>query len=343
MFHNPAMPIGPHNDSPADALLQAWVDRRELALIAVERTRIPMVVTDPRREDNPIVLANQAFLDLAGYDASEVIGRNCRMLQGPLTKVEAINQIRDAIADGRDLTVELINYRKDGSTFWNRLHLSPVHDQAGQLINFMGSQLDISELRRAREFEAVEHRLLKEVDHRAMNVLAIVEGIVRLSDADDPRQYAMAVQGRVQALARAHALLAEQEWRPVGLSALVATQVLFHASSRVSVQGPEVALPGEVVQPLALVLHELMLNAVRHGALSTGTGTLTLAWAQDRADSRLRLKWSESGGPPPKVKRKDGFGAKMVGATIRRQLRGDMVQTWSQDGTQVEFSIPITA
>src|ERR1700712_3063744 len=87
-----------HGDSPAAALPGMMLDRRELALVAVERTRMPMVVTDPRQPDAPIGLANQAFLDLTGYTAEEVIGRNCRFLQGPETSAAAIEEIRVAVA-----------------------------------------------------------------------------------------------------------------------------------------------------------------------------------------------------------------------------------------------------
>jgi len=107
-------------DSPVAADSDILDDRRELALVAVERTRMPMVITDPRKTDNPIVLANQAFLDLTGYKASEVLGRNCRFLQGPDTSQADIQTLRDGLARGDDhIDIELLNYRKDGSTFWN--------------------------------------------------------------------------------------------------------------------------------------------------------------------------------------------------------------------------------
>src|ERR1700712_5169293 len=102
-----------HGDSPAAALPGMMLDRRELALVAVERTRMPMVVTDPRQPDAPIVLANQAFLDLTGYTAEEVLGRNCRFLQGPRTAAAAIDELRRGLSEDRDIDVELVNYRKD--------------------------------------------------------------------------------------------------------------------------------------------------------------------------------------------------------------------------------------
>lgn len=120
-------------DPPAASAQVDAVDRRELAIVAVERTRMPMVVTDPRRLDNPIVLANQAFLDLTGYSADEVLGRNSRFMQGPETDPAAVKTIRDGLASNADvISTEFLNYRKDGSTFWNELSISPVRDDKGR-------------------------------------------------------------------------------------------------------------------------------------------------------------------------------------------------------------------
>jgi PAS domain S-box-containing protein len=185
------------------------VDRQQLAFIAVERTRMPMVVTDPRQADNPIVLANQAFLELTGYTAKEALGRNCRFLQGPGTDPAAVAEVRVAITEQRGLTINLLNYRKDGSSFWNELFLSPVFDDDGGLIYFFASQKDVTDTVAAERFALAELALLREVDHRAKNALALVQGIVRLSRADDPNVYARSVQGRVDALARAHSILVD--------------------------------------------------------------------------------------------------------------------------------------
>jgi PAS domain S-box-containing protein len=121
----------PSTEPPAAASAGALADRRELAFIAVERTRMPMVVTDPRQPDHPIVLANQAFLELGGYRADEVVGRNCRFMQGPGTDPRQIDKIRQAICDEQEVVVELLNYKKDGSTFWNELFLSPSTTMTG--------------------------------------------------------------------------------------------------------------------------------------------------------------------------------------------------------------------
>ncbi|MBC7667287.1 MAG: PAS domain-containing protein [Gemmatimonadaceae bacterium] len=147
---------------------------------------MPMVIADARNGDHPIVLANQAFLDLTGYGPDEVVGRNCRFLQRWETSKGAIAEIRAAVGEGQECDVEILNDRKDGSAFWNQLHLSPVRDETGQLLYIFATQRDVTESRKIRSLEAAEHRLLREVDHRAMNALAIVEGIVRLTRADNP-------------------------------------------------------------------------------------------------------------------------------------------------------------
>ena len=112
---------------------------------AVRATRMPMIVTDPRQFDNPIVFANDSFLKLTGYTRMDVTGRNCRFLQGPETDSEAVDRLREAIRQETDIQVDLLNYRKDGSTFHNALYVGPVRDAAGKVVYFFASQFDVSE------------------------------------------------------------------------------------------------------------------------------------------------------------------------------------------------------
>ena len=107
-------------------------DHKELATFAFQRTRMPMVVSDARQPDYPIVLANDAFLNLTGYSADELLGKNCRILQGADTSSTAIAEVRAVIAQEREGTVEILNYKKDGTAFWNQLHLSPIRDDDGR-------------------------------------------------------------------------------------------------------------------------------------------------------------------------------------------------------------------
>ena len=108
---------------------------------AFKATRMPMLITDPRQDDNPIIFSNRAFTELTGYSQQELIGRNCRILQGPATDKAAIAMIRDAVQHQHDVAVDILNYRRDGSTFWNALFVSPVRDRDGTVIYFFASQL----------------------------------------------------------------------------------------------------------------------------------------------------------------------------------------------------------
>jgi PAS domain S-box-containing protein len=331
-----------HGDAPAAITSQAESDRRELAFVAMERTRMPMVITDPRQHDNPIVLANRSFLEEVGYEASEVIGRNCRMLQGPDTDPAAIARIRAAIAEERDITIELLNYRKDGSPFWNQLYISPVHDDDGRLLYFFASQMDATRRRKAEDLEAAEHLLLREVDHRAKNALALVQGIVRLTKRTDPDVYAELVQGRVDALARAHSILADAHWRSVPLELVVRGELDAATDERVTILGEQALLAVAQVQPVALLMHELAANARIHGALSGTHGRVSITWGLGGGASGIALRWTEEGGPPPPRERPRGYGHTMIDAIASRQLGGIVSYDWRSEGLVVDLAIPGT-
>jgi PAS domain S-box-containing protein len=122
-----------------DAYLQAL---RERAVVA---TDITFTITDPREPDNPLVWVNPSFTRVTGYEYDEAVGRNCRFLQGPATDRSTVEQIREAMAAHRPVTVTLLNYRKDGTAFWNQLSISPVFDGEGELVSFVGVQTDVTE------------------------------------------------------------------------------------------------------------------------------------------------------------------------------------------------------
>jgi PAS domain S-box-containing protein len=149
---------------------------------AAEMTRMPMVITDPRLPDNPIVFSNGAFLDLTGYKRSDIYGRNCRFLQGALTDRGTVRHIREALAATRPVAVEILNYRKDGRPFWNALFIGPIFGPDGQLLYFFSSQLDVTRRhddedahRRAQKMEAIGE-LAAGLAHDFNNALHVVLG-----------------------------------------------------------------------------------------------------------------------------------------------------------------------
>ncbi|MDP1026499.1 histidine kinase famiy protein [Sphingomonas sp. KR1UV-12] len=161
----------------------------DIFFAAVQTTRMPMIVTDPHQPDNPIIFCNEAFTFMTGYTEEEIVGSNCRFLQGPETDREVVDQLRAAILKREEIAVEVLNYRKNGSTFWNALFVSPVFDQSGELLYFFGSQLDISRRREAEEalheaqkMEAVG-KLTGGIAHDFNNLLQVILGYVDILEA----------------------------------------------------------------------------------------------------------------------------------------------------------------
>nr|AML79333.1 putative LOV domain-containing protein [Mapania palustris] len=150
----------------------------------LERIEKNFVITDPRLPDNPIIFASDSFLELTEYTREEILGRNCRFLQGPETDQGTVAKIRDAIREQRQITVQLINYTKSGKKFWNLFHLQPMRDQKGELQYFIGVQLDGSdhvEPLRNRLSERTELQSAKLVKATAENV---DEAVRELPDAN---------------------------------------------------------------------------------------------------------------------------------------------------------------
>jgi phosphoserine phosphatase RsbU/P len=135
---------------------------------ALSTTAEGITIADARLPDNPLIYANAGFERLTGYSAAEVLGRNCRFLQGPATDEATLNRLRAAIRERGEITVQLLNYRKDGTTFWNRLSITPVRDLSGAVTHFIGVQSDVTAEKRALEqLEAANAGLRRDLDAAA--------------------------------------------------------------------------------------------------------------------------------------------------------------------------------
>ena len=208
----------------------------------------------------------------------------------------------------------------------------------GAPLRIAGISRDVSE---RREAEARRLLLAREVDHRAKNLLAVVQSVLRLTPRDPPDEFAAAVERRVAALARAHTLLAERGWAAADLGAVAARELGGLPAGTARLEGPPAALVASAVQPVAMALHELATNACKHGALSRPEGRVTLRWRLDPDSGTLRLTWTESGGPEvsaPPVRR--GFGSRMIEATLEGQLRGSLALHWQPGGLRAEIALP---
>jgi two-component sensor histidine kinase len=193
-----------------------------------------------------------------------------------------------------------------------------------------------------READERQILMMREVDHRAKNALAVALSLVRLAPRNvPPKVFASAVEGRVAAMARAHSLLAQGAWVG-GDIRTIAESELAPYTERVHLSGPPAHLAAGAVQPMAMLLHELATNAVRHGALSVPEGRVSLTWEFDAEDGRLQLLWTESGGPPipaPPVQR--GFGSRLITQLVERQLGGELQSDWQVKGLRISLAFSV--
>lgn len=326
---------------------------------AFKATRMPMIITDPRQHDNPIIFSNVAFSELTGYSQVELIGKNCRLLQGPETDPAAVARIRDAIVAGKDISTDILNHRKDGSTFWNALFVSPVRDSKGEIIYFFASQLDFTnikskeaELAAARHIAEEEvHRrtadlqqalgaktvLVHEVDHRVKNNLLTIASIVklqaRMSEDETVRRTLRSVLNRVEALSTVQRKLLNDEDVGHFDVADFANELVFDmvgALKRddivITTDLKEVIVPAAKASPIALVVNELVGDAVRRG-LSDGGGDIHLEVRRLNGHFLIRVVDTVT---PAEVDREEqkfsqlmlDTSLKQLGATIERAVEG---------------------
>lgn len=235
---------------------------------------------------------------------------------------------------------ELRFVRPDGSVRWSLAAGQAICDEHQRPIRFAGIDLDITARKQAEERQNV---MVRELDHRAKNLLAVVQSILHLSDAGTMRQFVAAVDGRIRALSRAHTLLSESRWQGVDLTRIVDEEIAPFAADQtrqVETAGPAVSLLPATAQSLALALHELVTNAIRYGALSTPRGRVLLSWKI--GPEALGISWVETGGPPAAPPARHGFGTKVITASIERQLRGNVAFDWPPEGMRCVFSIPVS-
>ncbi len=187
-----------------------------------------------------------------------------------------------------------------------------------------------------------ERLMIREIDHRAKNALAVVQAVIRLTLADDISSFREKIEGRVAALTRTHDLLSSKRWAPIDFRLLVEREVGVYSpidGSRVQIAGPAVMLRSELAQTIALLLHELATNAAKHGALSALEGRLTINWRAE--DGEVCLDWNETlPGVDAAKGIKAGFGSKLIKSVIERQLGGSITSHFDH-GFKCRIVIPI--
>jgi PAS domain S-box-containing protein len=167
---------------------EAYERREQLTLFgrAIQTAVQGVTIADAQQADEPLIYANAAFEEITGYSTAEVLGRNCRFLQGERTDQGTVSRIREAIAARNPVRVEILNYRKDGTPFWNKLDIVPVHDEDGDVTHFLGLQRDVTGRKGREERLQVLDRVLR---HNLRNHMNVIMGAAeQLQGADDIKE-----------------------------------------------------------------------------------------------------------------------------------------------------------
>lgn len=189
--------------------------------------------------------------------------------------------------------------------------------------------------------------LMRELDHRVKNMLAIILSIAEITarSNSDIATYKNDFRARLESMARTHNLLAQTQWAGLDLRALVEEELFNIAPAHaITIEGPSLSISPVAAQSLAMFLHELVANAMKYGALSRDEGRVTISWdVEPDTNETLRLSWHESGGPPVTQPKQEGFGGKVINRIVKRQLDAEVDTDWDASGIKLTATIPLAS
>ncbi len=337
--------IGPENLPPIpEGISRETMDDLPFAL----------VIADAQLEDMPLIYVNAAFERVSGYDRTAVLGRNCRFLQGPLTDPKDTEAIRDALEAGREITVDILNYRSTGEEFINRLLISPMKEN-GEITHFLGIQSEQPKDRAFAERAARLDEQLREVQHRVKNHLAMLLSLIRMeSKKSDNAQASLGVlANRVEALN----LLYDEFSRPgqssdntVALGAYISrvcsalNMLDGHREVAMNLETEDLRASVDSASQIGLLVSELLTNALQHAFDGERVGKVVVHLSR-KGEAEVVLEVSDNGhGLPADLDwPHDGsLGARIVRELVHR-LDGELSVESDSGGTDIIVTIPVGA
>jgi PAS domain S-box-containing protein len=313
-------------------------EERDRAQSYLQVAEVMLLVLNER---GTIQTINRKGAEILGYDdPAPLIGRDWFELAVPAARRAEIRSefarliSRNGTANSFENTIR----RNDGAERLIAWRNTVLQDSQGRAIGTLSSGEDVTD---QREAQARERLLVQEVDHRAKNLLAVVQSVVQLTRGENIAEFKEAIAGRIQSLARTHGLLAAARWEGADLRQLVLDELAPYSrgdETRVRITGPALHLKPAAAQALALIVHELATNAAKYGALASPNGRVEIGWRT--ADERVRLDWSESGGPVVARPERRGFGSIVLQTSVERQLRGKVALDWKPEGLVCTLDLP---
>jgi PAS domain S-box-containing protein len=316
------------------ALLQGVTDRARVGLFLVD-------------EEGRLRFGNPAWLEMLGLPGdTEITGRRLRDVIGVQQYDELAPELAKARA-GEPITIEQSGAATGAAApaaECREVHVQPVSDAAGQIRDVLAVVVDISErMRKEKQIKL----LMGEVNHRAKNLLGVVQSVARqIARTGDPADYVTRFSQRIMSLAASHDLLVTSQWTGVDLRTLAEAQ-LGHfkdlIGTRVLLEGPPARLGSAAAQGIGMALHELSTNAGKYGSLSGSRGTVRLSWSvqsQAGQGAMVTLRWEEEGGPEVRPPPRSGFGQLVIGPMAQAAVQGVAVADYRKSGLVWTLEFP---
>ena len=287
---------------------------------------------------------NPAYSALLGYTEAELRAMNFPDLVHPDDRETNMVDIRRLVADEIP-SFEIFNryISKNGVVIWVHKHVSLLKDASAKPTSIIALVTDMTE--RKRREDQID-LLLREVNHRAKNMLALVQAIARQTVANDPENFIERFGERVRALSASQDLLVKTKWKGVNLGDLVRSQLAHFQDlidTRIELKGPSTFISASAAQTIGMALHELGTNAGKYGALFGEQGRVEIDWTLERSESgedRFVMNWREHEGPPVKAPTITGFGSTVIGRMAKMSLDADVELVYAPDGLVWRLECP---
>jgi PAS domain S-box-containing protein len=298
--------------------------------------------------DAEIMQISEGYAAIHGFpEGTTVMARSGCLAGVHPDDIGRVEQLRSAAfcACRREYSVEYRITRPGGEMRWVETRCFISYNGEGRAHRVVGVSIDMTERKRVEEQQG---KLVAELDHRVKNVLATVQAVAArtMQASGSMEQFVAALDGRIRSMGSTHELLSHRRWLGIPLAELVTRELApYTTGSNTEIGGPDVMLSAEAAQSVAMVLHELVTNAAKYGALSTRDGGASVRWytlLNGDADARLCIEWEEAGGPEVQPSDRSGYGMEVIRGLLPYEFDGKVDLAFTTEGVRCRFDIPLS-
>jgi two-component sensor histidine kinase/two-component SAPR family response regulator len=334
------------DDQPAK-IMSYEVILQELGENLINATSGRAALEQLLKHDVAVILVDVSMPDLDGFELAAMIRSHPRFEETAIIFVSAVHLSDIDRVRGYEMgAVDYVPVPVIPEVLRAKVRIFVDLYRKTRELEALNDRLEQRVTERTQELKTLNERqsvLAREVDHRAKNALAIVQSIVRLTKAGSVATYIEILEGRIAALSRAHALLSNSRWEGAKLRQLIEDELAPYRTdrpTRIVIDGPDILLEPVAAQSLALAVHELATNAAKYGSLSTAAGDVQVSL--ELIGDGLSINWVERGGPSVSMPSGEGFGVKLIEASIGGQLDGRAEFAWQPEGLVFSLQIPLS-